>query len=231
MNENDKVIKSDKNMMKKNQMISKMKRTPQQNGVVKRWNRTIVEAAWTMLIFSKALMFLWAKAVATACYTQKRSLIYTCHNKIPYELVHGKKPDLIFLCVFGALCYPTNDNEDLGKLKAKANIGIFLVMLPIGRVIESTTREPDKSWKQFTVERPIPHAHTVQVPVVLAGTPSSITIDQDPPSTSHSLLSSEVQAPNLHQGVAAGPTFEDNPFAQGDNDPFVNVFAPKPSSE
>ncbi|GJY86651.1 integrase, catalytic region, zinc finger, CCHC-type containing protein [Tanacetum coccineum] len=71
-------------------------RTPQQNGVVERRNRTLVEAARTMLIFSKALMFLWAEAVATACYTQNRSLIHTRHNKTPYELVHDKKPDLTF---------------------------------------------------------------------------------------------------------------------------------------
>ncbi|GJV07306.1 retrovirus-related pol polyprotein from transposon TNT 1-94 [Tanacetum coccineum] len=45
-------------------------RTPQQNGVVERWNRTLVEDARIMLIFSKASMFLWAEAVATACYTQ-----------------------------------------------------------------------------------------------------------------------------------------------------------------
>ncbi|GKF98764.1 retrovirus-related pol polyprotein from transposon TNT 1-94 [Tanacetum coccineum] len=100
-------------------------RTPQQNGIVERQNRTLVEAARTMLIFSKALMFLWAAAVATACYTQNRSLIHTCHNKTLYELVHDKKPDLTFLQVFGALCYPTNDSEDLGKLQDKANIGFF----------------------------------------------------------------------------------------------------------
>ncbi|GJR51711.1 integrase, catalytic region, zinc finger, CCHC-type containing protein [Tanacetum coccineum] len=72
-------------------------RTPQQNGVVERRNRTLVEAARTMLIFSKALMFLWAEAVATACYTQNRSLIHTRHNKTPYELVHDKKSGLKFL--------------------------------------------------------------------------------------------------------------------------------------
>ncbi|GKA79319.1 integrase, catalytic region, zinc finger, CCHC-type containing protein [Tanacetum coccineum] len=66
-------------------------RTPQQNGVVERRNRTLVEAARTMLIFSKAPMFLWAEAVATACYTQNRSLIHTRHNKTPYELVHDKE--------------------------------------------------------------------------------------------------------------------------------------------
>ncbi|GKG36068.1 retrovirus-related pol polyprotein from transposon TNT 1-94, partial [Tanacetum coccineum] len=77
-------------------------RTPQQNGIVERRNRTLVEAARTMMIFSKAPMFLWAKVVATACYTQSRSLIHNRHNKTPYELVHDKKPDLTFLRVFGA---------------------------------------------------------------------------------------------------------------------------------
>ncbi|GKE06805.1 retrovirus-related pol polyprotein from transposon TNT 1-94, partial [Tanacetum coccineum] len=66
-------------------------RSPQQNGVVERRNRTLVEAARTMLIFSKAPLFLWAEVVATACYTQNRSLIHTRHNKTPYELVHDKK--------------------------------------------------------------------------------------------------------------------------------------------
>ncbi|GJT37860.1 retrovirus-related pol polyprotein from transposon TNT 1-94 [Tanacetum coccineum] len=105
-------------------------RTPQQNGVVERRNRTLVEASRTMIIFSKAPMFLWAKAIATACYTQNQSLIHTLHNKTPYELVHNKKPDLSFLRVFGALCYPTNDSEDLGKLKAKADIGFFVGYAP-----------------------------------------------------------------------------------------------------
>ncbi|GJS31211.1 retrovirus-related pol polyprotein from transposon TNT 1-94 [Tanacetum coccineum] len=100
--------------------------TPQQNGVVERQNRILVEAARTMLIFSKAPMFLWEEAVATDCYTQNRSLIHTRHNKTPYELVHDKKPDLTFFGVFGALCYPTNDSEDLGRFQAKADIGIFV---------------------------------------------------------------------------------------------------------
>ncbi|GJV05155.1 retrovirus-related pol polyprotein from transposon TNT 1-94 [Tanacetum coccineum] len=100
------------------------------NDVVERRNLIIVEVARTMLIFSKALMFLWAEAVATAYYTQNRSLIHTRHNKTPYELVHGKKYDLIILHVFGALSYPINDSEDLGKLKAKADIGIFVGYAP-----------------------------------------------------------------------------------------------------
>ncbi|GJY72245.1 retrovirus-related pol polyprotein from transposon TNT 1-94 [Tanacetum coccineum] len=105
-------------------------RTPQQNGVVKRRNRTLVEAAQTMLIFSKAPLFLWAEAINTACYTQNRSLIRLRYNKTPYELMQDKKPDLSFLHVFGSLCYPTNDHEDLGKFDAKADIGIFVGYAP-----------------------------------------------------------------------------------------------------
>ncbi|GJU06832.1 retrovirus-related pol polyprotein from transposon TNT 1-94 [Tanacetum coccineum] len=58
-----------------------------------------------------------AQAVTTACYSQNRSLIRKCHNKIPYELLHDRKPDLKYLHVFGALCYPTNDSEDLGLVQ------------------------------------------------------------------------------------------------------------------
>ncbi|GJV88061.1 retrovirus-related pol polyprotein from transposon TNT 1-94 [Tanacetum coccineum] len=59
-------------------------RTPQQNGIVKRRNRTLVEAAHTMLIFLNAPLFLWAEAINTACYTQNRSLIRLRYNKTPY---------------------------------------------------------------------------------------------------------------------------------------------------
>nr|GEV29627.1 integrase, catalytic region, zinc finger, CCHC-type, peptidase aspartic, catalytic [Tanacetum cinerariifolium] len=168
-------------------------RTPQQIGAIERQNHTLVEAAQTMLIFSKALMFLWEKAVATTCYTQNRSLIYTCHNKTSYELVHDKKSGLKFLRVFGALCYPINDNEDLGKLKATTDIGILISYAP-------NRMEPPSD------ERPIPPAPAVQVPVVLTGTSSSTIIDQDAPSTSHSPSSSEVRPPISHQE----PSFEES---------------------
>nr|GEV36301.1 retrovirus-related Pol polyprotein from transposon TNT 1-94 [Tanacetum cinerariifolium] len=101
-------------------------RTPQQNGVVKRRNRTLVEAARTMLIFSRAPLFLWAEAIATACFTQNRSIIHRCFNKTPYELINGRKPDISFLHVFGALCNPKNDREEIGKLGAKGDIGFFI---------------------------------------------------------------------------------------------------------
>nr|GEV00764.1 copia protein [Tanacetum cinerariifolium] len=83
-----------------------------------------------MLIYAQAPLFLWAEVVATACFTQNRSIIRLHHGKTPYELLHNKLHDLSFLHVFGALCYLTNDNENLGKLQPKANIGIFIGYAP-----------------------------------------------------------------------------------------------------
>ncbi|GJW14519.1 retrovirus-related pol polyprotein from transposon TNT 1-94 [Tanacetum coccineum] len=105
-------------------------RSLQQNDVVKRRNRTLIKAAHTMLIYAKALLLLWVEAVATACYTQNRSIVRLRHGKTPYEILHDKPPDLSFLHVFGALCYPTNDSENLGKLQPKADIGIFIGYAP-----------------------------------------------------------------------------------------------------
>ncbi|GJU92350.1 retrovirus-related pol polyprotein from transposon TNT 1-94, partial [Tanacetum coccineum] len=107
-----------------------MTRSPQQYGVGERRNWTLVEAARTMLIYANAPLFLWAEAVVTACYTQNCSLIRLRHGKTPYELLHDKKPDLSYLHVFGTLCYPTNDSEDLGKLKNKTDVGIFIGYAP-----------------------------------------------------------------------------------------------------
>nr|GEV10860.1 hypothetical protein [Tanacetum cinerariifolium] len=77
------------------------------------------------------LKVLICQAVATACYTQNRSIIQLHHGKTSYELLHNKLPDLSFLLVFGSLCYPTNDSENLGKLQPKDDIGIFIVIPPV----------------------------------------------------------------------------------------------------
>nr|GEV23678.1 hypothetical protein [Tanacetum cinerariifolium] len=234
----------------------------------------------------KAPMFLWAEAIATACYTQNRSLIHTRHNKTLYELVHNKKPDLTFLRVFGALCYPINDSKDLGKLQPTADIEIFIGYAPSRkgyRIYNKRTRrimetihvqfdelsEPmapvqlstgpaptfltsrqissglipnlvpaapyvpptnkylkilfqpmfDEYLEPPRVGRLVSPSSAVPVPIILTGTPSSTAIDQDAPSPSHSLLSSALQSPCLHQGVAAKSTLMDeNLFTPIDND-------------
>ncbi|GJR27044.1 retrovirus-related pol polyprotein from transposon TNT 1-94 [Tanacetum coccineum] len=97
-----------------------------------------------MLIFSHALLFLWAEVIATACYTQNRSIIYRRFDKTPYELINGIKPDISFLHVFGTLCYPKNDREDIGTLGAKGDIGFFIGYFANScayRVYSRTTRK------------------------------------------------------------------------------------------
>nr|GEZ76195.1 integrase, catalytic region, zinc finger, CCHC-type, peptidase aspartic, catalytic [Tanacetum cinerariifolium] len=100
--------------------------TPQQNGVVESKNRTLVEAARTMLTFANLPSFLWAEAIATAYFTQNRLIIHKCFDKTPYELINKRKPNIKFFCVFGCRCYLLNDYEDVGKLKAKGDIRVFV---------------------------------------------------------------------------------------------------------
>nr|GFA24790.1 hypothetical protein [Tanacetum cinerariifolium] len=113
--------------------------SPQQNYVVETRNRTLIEAARTMLIYAKALLFLWAEAVATVCYTQNRSIVRLRHGKIPYELLHDKLPDLSFFYVFGALCYPTNDSGNLRKLQPKVDIAMASKQSSSGPALHETT--------------------------------------------------------------------------------------------
>ncbi|GJW61633.1 retrovirus-related pol polyprotein from transposon TNT 1-94 [Tanacetum coccineum] len=114
-----------------------------------------------------------AEVVAAACYTQNRSLIHTQYQKTPYELLHNRKPYLKFLYVFNALCYLTNDGEDLGKVTPKADIGIFigysLYFKPTPSVVSPT----------------ISDATLTQA---IAKTSTSTIIDRDAPSPSTTLI-------------------------------------------
>ncbi|GKB70537.1 retrovirus-related pol polyprotein from transposon TNT 1-94 [Tanacetum coccineum] len=101
-------------------------RMPQQNGVVERRNRTLVEAARTMLTFANLPLFLWAETIATACFTQNCLIIHKCFDKTPYELINKRKPNTKFFHVFGCRCYLLNDYDNVGKLKAKGDIGVFV---------------------------------------------------------------------------------------------------------
>ncbi|KAJ9544736.1 hypothetical protein OSB04_024443 [Centaurea solstitialis] len=101
-------------------------RTPQQNRVVERKNRTLVEAAKTMLNASSLPFTFWAKAVYAACYTQNRSLVVKRFEKTPYQLLYNKRPNIKFFHVFGCKCYVFNDSEPLGKFDPKGDDAIFI---------------------------------------------------------------------------------------------------------
>ncbi|GJR60002.1 retrovirus-related pol polyprotein from transposon TNT 1-94 [Tanacetum coccineum] len=150
---------------------------------------TDVSAA-TMLIYAKAPLFLWAEAVATACYTQNRSIICLRHGKRPYELLHDKLPDLSFFHVFGALCYPTNDSENLGKLQPKADIGIFIGYAPTKKAFQIYNRRTRRIIKTIHVDfdelTAMASEHSSSGPALHEMTPATISsglVPNPPPST------------------------------------------------
>ncbi|GJT73261.1 putative ribonuclease H-like domain-containing protein [Tanacetum coccineum] len=166
-------------------------RSPQQNGVVERRNHTLIEAARTMLIYAKALLFLWAEVVATACYTQNRSIVRLRHGKTPYELLHDKLLDLLFFHVFGALCYLTNDSENLGKLQPKGDIGIFIAYAPTKKAFRIYNRRTRRIIETIHVDfdelTAMASEHNSSRPVLHEMTPAIISlglIPNPPPLTS-----------------------------------------------
>nr|GFB90690.1 Gag-Pol polyprotein [Tanacetum cinerariifolium] len=100
--------------------------TPEQNGVVERRNRTLVEAARTMLSAAKVPVFFWAEAIATACFTQNRSLVIPHHEKTPNHIINDQKLSVKFFHIFGFVCYIVRDRENLDKMKEKGDEYIFV---------------------------------------------------------------------------------------------------------
>ncbi|GJU67647.1 putative ribonuclease H-like domain-containing protein [Tanacetum coccineum] len=119
-------------------------RTPQQNGVAERKNRTLIEAARTMLADSLLPTTFWAEAINTACYVQNRVLITKAISKIRYELLVGRSPNLDFMRPFGCPVTILNTLDHLGKFEGKADEG-FLVRYSVNskafRVFNSRTRK------------------------------------------------------------------------------------------
>nr|GEW06771.1 hypothetical protein [Tanacetum cinerariifolium] len=156
----------------------------------------------------EALLFLWAEAVARACYTKNRSLIQKRHNKTPYELLHDRKPDLSYLHVFGALCYLTNDGEDLGpgpKLLSPGTIssGLTPNVPSLISYVPPTKNDWDILFQpMFDEYLNPPPSFDLQVPTVIAPEPAdSIEVDHD------------IEVAHM------------------DNNPFVEFLIPEPSSE
>nr|GEV24495.1 retrovirus-related Pol polyprotein from transposon TNT 1-94 [Tanacetum cinerariifolium] len=101
-------------------------RTPQQNGVVERRNKTLIVVARTMLADSKLPTTFWAEAVNTACYAQNRALVVKPHNKTPYDFFRGRTPALSFMRPFGCHVTILNTIDHLGKFDGKVDEGYFV---------------------------------------------------------------------------------------------------------
>ncbi|GJV80418.1 putative ribonuclease H-like domain-containing protein [Tanacetum coccineum] len=118
-------------------------RTPQQNGVAEMRNRTLIEAARTMLVDSKLPTTFWAEAVNTACYVLNRVLVIKPHNKTPYELIRRRTPLIDFMKPFGRPVTILNTRDHLGKFDGKADEGFFVgysIVSKAMRVFNKRTR-------------------------------------------------------------------------------------------
>ncbi|GJS63930.1 putative ribonuclease H-like domain-containing protein [Tanacetum coccineum] len=142
-----------------NQLNHKIKReysvtrTPQQNRVAERKNRTLIEAARTMLADSLLPTVFWAEAVNTACYVLNRVLVTKPHNKTPYELIIGRPPSISFMRPFGCPVTILNTLDPLGKFDGKAKEG-YLVGYSVNskafRVFNTKTRKVEENLHVIT---------------------------------------------------------------------------------
>ncbi|GJW16409.1 putative ribonuclease H-like domain-containing protein [Tanacetum coccineum] len=122
--------------------------TSQQNRVVERKNKTLIEAARTMLADSLLPTTFWAEAVSTACYVQNRVLVTKPHNKTPYELLHGRPPSISFMRPFGCLVTILNTLDPIGKFDGKADEGFFVgysINSKAFRVFNTRTRKVEEN--------------------------------------------------------------------------------------
>nr|GEX13655.1 retrovirus-related Pol polyprotein from transposon TNT 1-94 [Tanacetum cinerariifolium] len=157
-------------------------------------NRTLVEAARTMLTFANLASFLWAEAIATACFTQNRSIIHKCFDKTPYELMNKRKPNIKFFRVFGCRCYLLNDYEGVGKLKAKGDIGVFVgysIESAAFRIYNKQTRESSSSSlnddvQQSSEEVILPQTNTQSITI-------NMVPNGDEASTSHNVFNERLE--------------------------------------
>ncbi|KAJ9547394.1 hypothetical protein OSB04_019937, partial [Centaurea solstitialis] len=196
-------------------------RTPQQNGVAERQNRTLIEAARSMLSEANLATQFWAEAVNTACYTQNRSLIVKRFRRTAYELFRNRKPSIEHLHIFGCVCYILNNKDNLGKFDSKSDDGIFLGYSSISKTYRGPTfpHPQDNSeinqWADsfFQVpnipiadpspqdlpdgfeENPSPPSQITIPPVINATPITQVTPEPDQPTRSEDLSQTSVSEP------------------------------------
>ena len=116
------------------------KYTPEQNDLVERKNRTLIDMARSMLSEYNVSDSFWAEAINTACHTSNRLYCHRFHNKTPFELLIGRKPNISYFRVFGCKCYILKKGTRLSKFQSKCDevffLGIYLVARLIGSIIK-----------------------------------------------------------------------------------------------
>ncbi|GJU37359.1 putative ribonuclease H-like domain-containing protein [Tanacetum coccineum] len=210
-------------------------RTPQQNGVVERRNCTLVEAARTMMIFSKAPMFLWAEAVATASKADIGIFVGYAPSRKGYRIYNKRTRRLM------ETIHVTFDEMHQSMAPARISSGLAPFIMTPGQLktgLAPTDKELemlfqpmfDEHLEQSRVNEPVPSATEFNAQVVPPGTSLSTTIAQDAPSTSASSSTSDIHLPVQHQEIAEEPIQEDTPIIHDVLPPSHNLVTGDPGS-
>ncbi|CAL2246732.1 unnamed protein product [Prunus armeniaca] len=191
--------------------------TPQQNGVVERKNRVLVEMARVMLNSKNLAKHFWAEAVNTACYISNRVFVRSGTKQTPYEIWKGKKPNVSYFKVFGSTCYILRDREHLAKFDSKCDKGIFLgystssrayrvyncrsrtIIESINVTIDDFAASIEMAFDEDGLFPPPPlvqESPGLDLVVDLSTFENSVPVDLSTPSTSSSI--SSVQADSSH---------------------------------
>nr|GEW10014.1 putative ribonuclease H-like domain-containing protein [Tanacetum cinerariifolium] len=195
-------------------------------------NRTLIEAARTMLIYAKAPLFLWIEAVATICYTQNRSIVRLRHGKTPYELLDDKLPDLssgpalheMTSATISSRLVPNTSHSTPFVPPSRSDWDILFQPL----FHELFTPSPSVKNPAPKVIAPITKV-VAPKPAVSTSSSSSTTVDQDAPSPSHSQTIPETQSPIILNDVEKSNHNLD--IAHMNNDPFFGISIPEVPSD
>ncbi|KAJ9545329.1 hypothetical protein OSB04_025036 [Centaurea solstitialis] len=197
-------------------------RTPQQNGVAERRNRTLIEAARSMLSEANLATQFWAEAVNTACYTQNRSLIVKRFRRTSYELFRNRKPSIEHLHIFGCVCYILNNKDNLGKFDSKSDDGIFLGYSSISKTylpdIPIADPSPQDLPDGFEEDPPIPPTEIPTPPLINATPITQITpTEPDQPTNSEDFSQTTVSElaptnllpdPSVNEASTSGQVYQ-----------------------
>nr|GFA81865.1 retrovirus-related Pol polyprotein from transposon TNT 1-94 [Tanacetum cinerariifolium] len=185
-------------------------RTPKQNGIVERQNRTLVEAARTMLSAAKVPLFFWDEAIATACFTQNRSLVIPRHEKTPYYIINDRNPSVKFFHIIGSVCYIVRNGENLDKMKEKGDECIFMGLM-FDELLNGSSKVVSKSSAVSTADAP----NERQQPT----TPLNYHTTPAPTCQNPSIAPTVISSENINQA---------EPHAKNDevaDDEFINIFS------
>nr|GEV57517.1 retrovirus-related Pol polyprotein from transposon TNT 1-94 [Tanacetum cinerariifolium] len=185
-------------------------RTPEQNDVVERQNRTLVEAARTMLSAAKVPLFFWAEAIATACFTQNRSLVIPHHEKTPHHIINNQKLSVKFFYIFGSTCYIVRDGENLDKME-KGNECIFVGLSPANKR-QANVPQADRT---ITMSHELDLLFSLMFDELLNGSSKVVC---------KSSTISAADAPYQHQQYTTPLNIHTTPAPTFADDEFINIF-------